>query len=265
MNNPAWPPPYSLAAMSRPPIDLRDGRQIRGSTGRARRRRGTAAHPWMERIAAKEQRLNLLAHQRNNTIGGDPAENSASMVSLAAIRADLDRMERSRSSRNSVRANTDQIVFAARQRHHAAVQRRRRHPQPTTWPTVVPGPERRRERRRRSAAPSARDLNRSGASSSALRTAPLPAGEVKAAIVAEIDRMASGGTPQSRSQQRQGHDPLAGRADGTPPPGSALSAPSGSASQHAEHAGYPSEMKREAHWRPSRIFRARSPAPIARD
>ena len=65
----------------------------------------------MERVKAKEDRLADLMRRRSYASeGGDGAEVKRLDGELAAVRTDFDLLERERSKRNSVRANTEQVV-----------------------------------------------------------------------------------------------------------------------------------------------------------
>jgi hypothetical protein len=66
----------------------------------------------LERVRAKEERLAGLMRQRSyaSVSGGDGAEVERLDGELAGVRADLDKLERERSKRNSVRTNVEQVL-----------------------------------------------------------------------------------------------------------------------------------------------------------
>jgi len=182
-----------------------------------------------ERIRTKEERASQLAHERDHSADG--TAQTRLDAELARVRADLDKLERERSKRNSVRANTEQVIsrinnFVGELFSGAS------DINPPPWPDAVPGPHESESvgdailRLRSEISVARSELQR-------IKTAPLPASEVRAAIAAEVDRMAAAGTPRitvgpAGKVAIDWCDVQAFAA-----PGQARSAPSGSASQLA--------------------------------
>jgi hypothetical protein len=224
MNNPTWPPPYSLtqcldrlgARARRKYDDLRallaDAEALQRSL--------------QERVRGKEDRLVDLTRRRDYTT--DAGERARLDAELATARADLDRLERERSRRNAARANTDQVVSRlnnAIMQHYSGADDASMPP----WPTDVPAARDGESvgdailRLRHEIGIARGELQR-------IKTAPPPAGEIRAAIEADVDRMAAEGQPNVVVD--------AGRVRVIWPdvmlyavPGQAMSAPSGSASR----------------------------------
>jgi hypothetical protein len=181
----------------------------------------------MERIKLKEERLADLVRQR--AYAQDANEIERLSAELTAAHADLDRLERERSRRNSVRANTEQIVsrldnFIMQFFSGAS------DIEPPQWPTAnVPGP-REGESLTDALLRLRHEISIAQGEGRRVQVAPLPASEVRAALVAEVDRMARDGAPHISVD--------AGRVVVHWPdvqlyaaPGAGLSAPSGSASR----------------------------------
>jgi hypothetical protein len=181
----------------------------------------------MERIKAKEDRLNDVARRRDYA-AGDAAEVARLDAELAVARADLGKLEVERSKRNSVRSNVEQTVsrlnnFIGELFSGASDITR------PPWPDVVPRPAE-GESLTDSILRLRREISIAQGELQCLRAAPPPAAEIKATIEAEVDRLAAAGAPQIAIE--------AGRVVVHWPdvlrfavPGQALSAPSGSASQ----------------------------------
>jgi hypothetical protein len=179
----------------------------------------------MERIRAKEEQLARLANRRDTT--AEAAESVKLDREMAAARIDLDKLERERSRRNSVRANTEQICSRLdkfiMQWFSGAEDTA-----PPSWPTTVS-----RARDGESLTDALLRIRSEIAAAlgslAAVRVAPLPASEIRAALVADVDRMAEAGAPRISIANRKitVHWP-----DVQPyaVSGAALSAPSGSAS-----------------------------------
>jgi hypothetical protein len=172
--------------------------------------------------------------------GGDGAEVAKLDRELASLHADLDKLERERSKRNSVRANTEQVVsridnfvmqfFSGAD--DVVV---------PPWPTSVPG-ARDGESVGDALLRLRYEIGTAQGGLAQVRTAPPPASEIRAALAAEVDRMAGGGAPRVVID--------AGRVSIYWPdvmmyatPGAALSAPSGSASKMLA-ALFPEQLKK---------------------
>src|SRR5262249_12620535 len=150
---------------------------------------------------------------------------------LARVRADLDKLERERSKRNSVRANTEQVIsrinnFVGELFSGAS------DINPPQWPDAVPGAYESESvgdailRLRSEISVARSELQR-------IKSAPLPTAEIKAQIEAEADRMAAAGTPRITGG-RAGKGGIDGwDVQAFAAPAQARSAPSGSASQLA--------------------------------
>jgi hypothetical protein len=110
MSNPTWPPPYSLVqCLDRlPPRARAKYDSLKGLLADAE----ALQRSLMERVRAKEERLADLRRRREyaSVPGGNAAEVAKLDGELSAVRGDLDRLERERSRRNGVRANTEQVV-----------------------------------------------------------------------------------------------------------------------------------------------------------
>jgi hypothetical protein len=178
----------------------------------------------MERIRGKEDQLADLARRRDYAHGEEAATLDAE---LSAVRTDLARLEGERQKRNSTRTNTEQVVSrlnnSIMQFFSGAAEVER-----PPWPSEVPA-----ARDGESVADALMRLRHEIAVAQGellrIKAAAPPASEVKAALEAEVDRLAGNGAPQIAIE--------AGRVvvhwpDVQPyaAPGSALSAPSGSAS-----------------------------------
>jgi hypothetical protein len=192
-----------------------------------------------ERIQAKE--ISLADLVRRRSYAQDAVEIERLSVELTTAHADLDRLERERSKRNSVRANTEQVVSRLDNFILQFFSGASDITMPL-WPTTVPGPADGESvgdailRLRYEISSAQGELVRA-------KTASPPASEVKAAIVAEIDRMASGGAPRITID--------AGRVVVHWPdvqlyaaPSGVLSAPSGAASQMLA-ALFPEQLKQQ--------------------
>jgi hypothetical protein len=191
-----------------------------------------------ERIRAKEEQLAQLANRRDTT--GDASESAKLDRELAAARGDLDRLERERSRRNSVRSNSEQIISRLNN-SILSFYSGASDTEPPQWPTAVPGA------RDGESIPDAllrlrHEISVAQGELMRIKAAPPPASEIKAAIEAEVDRMAGDGTPHVviNTGRVTVHWP-----DVQPyaQPGSALSAPSGSASKLL-CALFPAELKK---------------------
>ena len=182
----------------------------------------------MERIRGKEDQFADLSRRRDYAHGGGAEEVATLDAELSAVRTDLARLEGERQKRNSTRTNTEQVVSrlnnSIMQFFSGAAEVER-----PPWPTVVPA-----ARDGESVADALMRLRHEIAVAQGelmcLKAAPPPASEIKAAIEAEVDRLAAAGAPQIAIE--------AGRVVVHWPdvlrfavPGQALSAPSGSASQ----------------------------------
>ena len=191
----------------------------------------------MERMRSKEERLAQLAHQRDYATGGDSAKLDRE---LTAARADLDKLELERSRRNAARSNVEQTCSRL---DNFIMQRASGADDTATppWPSNVPGPNAGENltdailRLRHEIGIARGELQR-------IKTAPLPAAEVRAQIATDVDRMASDGIPRVSVD--------AGRVTVVWPdvmqfaaPSGALSAPSGSASKLL-CALFPAELKK---------------------
>jgi hypothetical protein len=173
----------------------------------------------MERMKAAEERLARISRQSSHGNDGE----------LTAVRVDLDKLERERSKRNSVRANTEQVVS----RLNNFLMERASGVSDVSYPprlTSVPVGRRKGESTTDAILRVRREISAATGELMRIKSAPLPKEEVQLALIQEVDRMASGGTPQVSVE--------AGRVTINWPdiqmyasPGSALSAPSGSASK----------------------------------
>jgi hypothetical protein len=178
-----------------------------------------------ERIRATEEKLARIANRRDTT--SDAAEAARLDRELAAVRSDLDKLERERAKRNAARANTEQIVS----RINNAIGELFSGASDVTvpaWPGAIPGPAA-TESIGEALLRLRDEIARARGALVAVQTAPLPASEIKAAIAAAVDRLAAAGAPHISSAAGkvtvQWPDQMAYAA-----PGAALSAPSGSAS-----------------------------------
>jgi hypothetical protein len=238
--NPTWPPPYSLGQC----LD-RLGSRARAKYDALKGLLSDAEHlqrSLQERVRVKEDRLADLGRRRSyaSAPGGDGAEVAKLDRELASLHADLDKLERERSKRNSVRANTEQVVsridnfvmqfFSGAD--DVVV---------PPWPTSVPG-ARDGESVGDALLRLRYEIGTAQGGLAQVRTAPPPASEIRAALAAEVDRMAGGGAPRVVID--------AGRVSIYWPdvmmyatPGAALSAPSGSASKMLA-ALFPEQLKK---------------------
>jgi hypothetical protein len=238
--NPTWPPPYSLTqCLDRLPPRARgkydDLRAMLADSEALQR-------SLMERVRAKEERLADLARRRDYAVrpGGDAAQLARLDAELAVVRADLDRLERERARRNSVRANTEQVVSRLNNFIMQLFSGASDAAAPP-WPANVPGPRDGESvsdailRLRRDIAVAQGELRR-------VQTAPPPASEIRAVLVAEVDRMADEGRPHVAVDggrvRVQWPDVMLYAGSGA-----ALSAPSGSASKMLA-ALFPAELKK---------------------
>jgi hypothetical protein len=197
----------------------------------------------MERLRVKEDQFADLSRRRDYAIrpGGEGAEEVAKLdAELSAVRTDLARLEGERQKRNSTRANTEQILSrlnnAIMQFFSGAAEVER-----PPWPTVVPA-----ARDGESVADALlrlrHEINVAQGELMRIKAAPPPAAEIKATIEAEVDRLAAAGAPRIAVD--------AGKVTIHWPdvqpyavPGSALAAPSGSASSLLA-ALFPAQLKR---------------------
>jgi hypothetical protein len=229
MNDRVLPPAYSLVqCIERLPAHARrryDDMRALLSDSEALQR------SLMERIKVKEERLAELMRRRSyaSVPGGDAAEVERLDGELAAVRVDLDRLDKERSRRNGLRANCEQVlrqidVFlmtrASGAGDFAAPPRL----------TKVPAGRRKGEsiadallRTRREIASAQGELMR-------IKAAPLPADEIKLAIIERIDALAKAGAPAvvTEGGKVTVHWPDVMQYG---VPGEALTAPSGSASK----------------------------------
>jgi hypothetical protein len=228
LSNPTWPPPYSLLqCLDRLPARARrkydDLKALLADAEHLQR-------SLQERVRAKEERLADLTRRREyaSVPGGVAAEVAKLDRELSAVRADLDRLERERSRRNGVRANTEQVVsrldnFILQLFSGAS------DATPPRWPATVPG-ARAGESVGDAVLRLRREINIAQGELRQIKTAPPPAIEIRAALVAEVDRMAAEGKPRVSVDGGKIRihwpdvQPYAAH-------GAALSAPSGSASK----------------------------------
>ena len=228
MNNPTWPPPYSLTqCLDRlPPRGRRKYDDLKSLLADAE----ALQRSLMERVRVKEDRLADLRRRREyaSVPGGDVAAVAKLDAELSAVRADLDRLERERSRRNGVRANTEQVCsrldnFIMQLFSGASDDAAPR------WPAKVPGP-RAGESLADALIRVRREISVAQGELRQIKTAPPPSSEIKAALVAEVDRMAGEGKPRVSVD---GGKITIHWPDVQPyaVPGAALSAPSGSASK----------------------------------
>ena len=149
-----------------------------------------------ERVRAKEERLADLRRRReyHSVPGGNAAEVAKLDGELAAVRADLDRLDRERSRRNSHRGNTEQVVSRLNDfvmRLFSGVD----DASAPRWPAKVPGP-RDGESLSDAILRLRHEIGMARGELQQIKTAPPPAAEIKAALVAEVDRMAAEGKPR---------------------------------------------------------------------
>jgi hypothetical protein len=144
------------------------------------------------------------------------------------VRADLDRLERERSRRNSARSNTEQVVsrldnFIMQLFSGASDDA------PPPWPAAVPGPHE-GELLIDALLRVRHEIGVAWGELQQIKTAPPPASEIRAALVGEVDRMAAEGRPHVAINGGEVtlHWP---DVQVYAVPGGALSAPSGSASK----------------------------------
>jgi hypothetical protein len=215
------PPPYSLVqCIERLPAHAQEKYEaLRAALDDAE----ALQRSLMERVKAAEDRLARISRRY------EYSHDSDLVAELDAARGSLERLDRERSRRNSVRGNTEQIVSRLNnfimQRSSGAADIA-----PPPKLTSVPAGRRKGEsivdaltRVRREIAAAEGELRR-------IKSAPPPALEVKLAIIEEVDALAKEGRPLVTSD--------GGRITINWPdvmqyatPGSALSAPSGSASK----------------------------------
>jgi hypothetical protein len=193
MNNPMWPPPYSLTqCLDRlSPRARRKYDDLKALLADAE----ALQRSLMERVEAGHDKRADIARRLDiaRVPYGDANAVKTLEAELAAANTALDRLERERVRRNSVRANTEQVVsrldnFITELFSGAT------DAAPPPWPAAVPGPH---------AGESVSDAllrvrHEIGIARGALqqvRTAPPPASEIRAALVAEVDRMAAEGKP----------------------------------------------------------------------
>jgi hypothetical protein len=197
----------------------------------------------MERIKLKEDQFADISRRRSYASvrgGGDAAEVERLDAELAAVRTDLDKLERERSRRNGIRANSEQVVsrldnFILQLFSGASDDA------PPPWPATVPGPAE-GESLADALLRVRHEIGMARGELQQIKTAPPPASEIRAALAAEVDRMAAEGKP---------HVVLDGGkvtlhwpdVQMYAAPGGALSAPSGSASKML-CALFPAELKR---------------------
>jgi hypothetical protein len=184
-----------------------------------------------ERVRAKEERLADLRRRREyaSVPGGNAAEVAKLDRELSAVRADLDRFDRERSRRNGVRANTEQTCGRI-DNHIMMMFSGAVDINSPRWPAKVPG-ARTGEGLGDALLRVRLEINIAKGELLRVKTAPPPASEVKAALAAEVDRMAGDGRPSWRIDD--GGRVVVHWPDVQPyaAPGGALSAPSGSASK----------------------------------
>lgn len=193
MNNPMHPPPYSLVqCLDRlSPRARRKFDDLKAQLADAEALQRTL----QERVRTKEERLADLRRRREyaSVPGGNAAEVAKLDREFSAVRADLDRLERERSRRNGVRANTEQVcsrldnfimqLFSGASDAAAP-----------SWPAKVPGP-REGESVSDALIRVRREISIAQGELRQVKTAPPPAAEIRAALVAEVDRMAAEGKP----------------------------------------------------------------------
>jgi hypothetical protein len=167
MTDPMFSPPvYSLAqAIER-----------LGPTSRARYQdlRGLLAdaealqRSLMERMGEGEQEYRRIQHRlaRAALPGGDQDEAKQLEADLAAAGAKLDKLEAERSKRNSVRANVEQVISRLDNFIGALYSGLRG------------------------------EINRTRSELARVRAAPLPAAEIRAALIERVERMAAEGQPR---------------------------------------------------------------------
>jgi hypothetical protein len=184
----------------------------------------------MERIKVKEDQLADLMRRRSYASdGGNDAEVKRLDDELAAVRADFDRLERERSKRNSVRANSDQVVSRLNnflmERASGAVD-----VAPPPRLTSVPAGRKKGESTADALTRVRREIGAAKAELLRIRSAPPPSDEIKLSIIEEVDALAKEGRPLVTCND--------GKVELHLPdvqiyasPGAALSAPSGSASK----------------------------------
>src|SRR5262245_10424537 len=110
MNNPMHPPPYSLAQCIERlgPVARAKYADLKDLVGDAE----ALQRSLMERIEATQEASHRLQHRLAGATlpTGDPDEAKQLAADLAGVSSKLDRLERERSRRNSVAANTGQVL-----------------------------------------------------------------------------------------------------------------------------------------------------------
>src|SRR5262245_26679543 len=177
----------------------------------------------LERIKLAEERLARIARQRSYANGRDLDGE------LAAARSALDRLDKERSRRNSVRANVEQTVSRLNNFITARMSGAARIAAPPPL-TSLPAGQRAGESIADALVRTRREISAAQAELRRIQTAPPPADEVKIAIIESVDALVREGRPVVTSE--------GGRVTVHWPdvvqyaaPGAALSAPSGSASR----------------------------------
>ena len=225
--NPTLPPVYSLAqALERmgPTVRERYG-DLRALVSDAQALQVSL----MERIDTAQEEFHRLQRRLGRASAvGDADEVKTLESDLAAAAAKLDRLEKERSKRNSVRANTEQIcsrldVFILSRFSGAG--------DVTYPPQITVRPALRDGESVTDAILRLRDeISRARGELSRVRAAPLPADEIRAAVFEQVDRLAKEGEPRLSIEgpvvRLQWPDVQYFSA-----PGQALVAPSGGASK----------------------------------
>jgi hypothetical protein len=197
MTDPMFSPPvYSLAqAIER-----------LGPTSRARYQdlRGLLAdaealqRSLMERMGEGEQEYRRIQHRlaRAALPGGDQDEAKQLEADLAAAGAKLDKLEAERSKRNSVRANVEQVIsrldnFIGALYSGVPGAYGADPPRITVQPTLRDG-----ETITAAILRLRGEINRTRSELARVRAAPLPAAEIRAALIERVERMAAEGQPR---------------------------------------------------------------------
>jgi hypothetical protein len=224
------PPPYSLGQVldRLPPHARRKYDDIRALLADAE----VLQSSLMERLKAKEERLADLMRRRSYAAdqGGNGAEVERLDGELANIRADLDRLDKERSRRNSVRGDVEQTLRRLdnflMQKASGAVDVS----YPPKVTTGVPNGRRTGESYSDALRRTRREIAAAQAELMRLKSAPPTTDEIKIAIIEQIDALAKDGRPLVTTEGGTVtiNWPDVMQYAG---PGTALSAPSGSASR----------------------------------
>ena len=228
MSDAYYPPPFSLAqCIGRLPLRAQDKHgELRALVADSEALQDSL----MERIRAAERKYAEVSRRRAYSSASRDADAVAKLDGdLAAVRASLDKLERERSRRDSVRANTEQVVSRLNN-FITALFSGVSEMVPPPQPDSVAAGQREGETITDALLRARNEIRSAQAELMMVRVAPLPAEEIKAAIIEHVDQMAREGRPAHRIE---GGKVVVHWADVQlyAGPGQALNAPSGSASR----------------------------------